>query len=110
MPMNETKLQDDWRKDAIAVAVRRRRRERLLLRSIPVLLLVLSIGFWLQADDPPPEVATVPSPVMQPRDEPVRMEIIESEEELLDLLAEFGPVLTEDADGGQTLLLTRFEH
>ena len=85
------------------------------LSAVPAVLIGLSLWLWLPSSTPP-EIANVSLPSQAPSSQqtpptldpaPVsQLEIIQSDDELLALLADYGPILVEDRSGKQSLYLT----
>ena len=114
--MNKSQLQHDLNCDALISAARQRRRRQIAtLSAVPAVLIGLSLWLWLPSSTPP-EIANVSLPSQAPSSQqtpptldpaPVsQLEIIQSDDELLALLADYGPILVEDRSGKQSLYLT----
>ena len=117
--MNKSQLQHDLNCDALISAARQRRRRQIATLSavpaVPAVLIGLSLWLWLPSSTPP-EIANVSLPSQAPSSQqtpptldpaPVsQREIIQSDDELLALLADYGPILVEDRSGKQSLYLT----
>ena len=106
--MNNHQLQHDLGKDLILGAVCRKRRARGFLHSVPLVMALAAGMIWVSVNRG--ESTFVPlvhdeAVVSKPVD-PRETRIIQSDEELLDLLEEFGPALAKREDGTQVLMLT----
>ena len=110
--MNKSQLQHDLDCDALIATAKQRRRRQIVGFTLPFLVIGISFFLWTSRNQPAKNFS--PSLVTHTREiaptpEPSKvgqLEIIQSDEELLALLADYGPVLVENKDGKQSLFIT----
>ena len=110
--MNKSQLQHDLDCDALIATAKQRRRRQIASVTLPVLIIGVSLFLWPSGHQPTQSFS--PSLITHTREiaptpEPSKvgeLEIIQSDEELLALLADYGPVLVENEDGKQSLFIT----
>ena len=110
--MNKSQLQHDLDCDALIATAKQRRRRQIASVILPTLILGSSLFQWSSRYQPatisPPALASLPQETA-PSPEPSKvglLEIIQSDEELLALLADYGPVLVKNEEGKQSLFIT----
>ena len=110
--MNKSQLQHDLDCDALIATAKQRKRRQIANVTLPVLVIAITLSLWPSRNQPgeshSPSLVTHTHEIA-PTPEPSKvgqLEIIQSDEELLALLADYGPVLVKDKDGKQSLFIT----